>query len=112
LDNLRYKHHIGKQGIGLISLSGPERSEFYTKSANVVQEGASSLPGTDEPLSYIGGARRVVAELGIVIDTNTYSQRIKSNIVNRRVQALHSLLPIIVALSAPGDADPDARVAK
>ncbi len=80
LDRLRYKHCIGKQRIKFISLSGPERSEFYTKAANVVQESASSVLGTYKPMSYMDGARRVAAEFGIIIDIKTDSQRIKASI--------------------------------
>ena len=38
LDNLRYKHRLGKQGIKFIDLSGLERSEFYSRAAIVVHQ--------------------------------------------------------------------------
>jgi len=60
-----------KDGIKFISLSGPERSEFYTKAAHFLHESASSLPGTDKPFSYMDNARRVSNDFGIPVDTKT-----------------------------------------
>ncbi len=42
LDNLRYKHRLGKQGIKFIDLSGPERFEFFSKASTVVHQSITS----------------------------------------------------------------------
>ena len=101
MDKLRYTHRIEKKGIKFIYLSGPERSELY--------ERASSLPGTDKPLSYMDNARRVANYFGIPIDTKTDTQRIKFSIHNS-VQAMSSMLPIVVVPSAQADVDRDVTI--
>ena len=55
------------------------------------------------------GAHRVADDFGIIVDTKTDTQCIKSSIHNR-VQAMSSMLPIVVAPSAPFDVDRDVTI--
>jgi hypothetical protein len=102
LDNLRYKHRLGKQGIKFIDLSGPERSKFYSKAATIVRQSRTSSHGKQSPLSYNEGVRRIATQFGIIIDAKIDSQWIRSSLHNR-MQSFDRLRHVVDALSAPSD---------
>jgi hypothetical protein len=111
LDHLLYKHRSGKKEIKFVELSGPQRAAFYSKTTDFIEKGATVLRDGDvQHLSLMDGARRVAADLDIIIDNKHDLQRIKSSVHNR-MQARKATLPDIVAPSPPIVALGDATIA-
>jgi hypothetical protein len=112
LNSLLYQYRSRKGGIKFIILSYAERFTFYTKVADVVEQGLASQP--DKPLTYKVCARRIGGEYDIVVE-KCDERRIMSSAYNR-MQAKKATLPLpeidlTYVLACPSQTIGEGRVA-
>ena len=84
LDELLYKHRSGRKVTKFVDLTGPQKTDFYSKATDVIEKGATVLRDTVvQQLMLMDGARRVAVDYDIIIDSKQDFQRIKSSVHNR-----------------------------